>query len=172
MNGGENNEFVCRVFKRRGKRARNKLFLPICYARGSSYDCLILLGMIYCRDSTFKHPYIKVTRSVDALYKRSSFLLFFFFFSFTQKKYEDSYEIDYKSDTVVLKFQETFRELREKRSNGNNLQNERQAKKKTQREIDRASFQKLVPRRLVIPRSTKNNPCKDTLIPIEHIKAS
>lgn len=120
MNGCENNEFVCRVFKRSGKGARNKLFLPISYARGSSYDCLILLGMIYCRDSTFKHPYIKVTGSV-----------FFFFFRLLKEKYEDSYEIDYKSDTVVLKFQETFRELREKESDGNNLQNERQAKKKT-----------------------------------------
>lgn len=171
MKGGENNEFVCRVFKRRGKRAWNKLFLPISYARGSSYDCLILLGMVYCRDSTFKHSYIKVTRSVDALYKRSPFILCFFF-PLLKETYEDSYEIDYKSDTVVLKFQETLREFRAKRSDGNNLQNERQAKKKTQREIDRASFQKLVPRRLVMPRSTKNNPCKDTLIPIEHIKAS
>lgn len=86
MRSGENNEFVCRVFKRRGKRARNKLFLPISYARGSSYDCLILLGMVYCRDSTFKHPYITVTRSVDASYKTFTLYSFFFFLSFVYSK--------------------------------------------------------------------------------------
>lgn len=74
MNGCENNEFVCRVFKRSGKGARNKLFLPISYAR-ASYDCLILFGMIYCQDSTFKHPYTKVTGSV----------FFFFFFVYSKK---------------------------------------------------------------------------------------
>lgn len=66
-----------------------------------------------------------------SVYKGYWFCLFFFFFRLLKEKYEDSYEIDYKSDTVVLKFQETFRELREKESDGNNLQNERQAKKKT-----------------------------------------
>lgn len=108
MNGGENNEFVCRVFKRRGKRARNKLFLPISYARGSSYDCLILLGMIYCRDSTFKHPYIKVTRSVDALYKRSSFLLFFFFFRLLKKSTKTHTKSITKATSLFWSFKKHF----------------------------------------------------------------
>lgn len=71
------------------------------------------------------------TRRSNIRIQRLLVLSFFFFFRLLKEKYEDSYEIDYKSDTVVLKFQETFRELREKGSDGNNLQNERQAKKKT-----------------------------------------
>lgn len=116
MNAGENNEFVCRVFKRRGKRPRDKLFLPICYARGSSYDSLILLGMVYCRDSTFKHPYIKITRSVGALYKRSLFLLFIFlfFFVYSKKSTKTHTKSITKATSLFWSFKKHFESLAKK----------------------------------------------------------